>query len=31
MRPFAALRRHSRIAAEKMALIGSAGRWPTLS
>jgi len=27
----AALRRHSRIAAEKTALIGSGGRWPTLS
>src|SRR5262249_32853019 len=29
--PFAALRRHSRIAAAKTALIGSAGRWPTRS
>src|SRR5579872_194876 len=29
--PLAALRRHSRIAAAKTALIGSAGRWPTRS
>src|SRR6266446_9827617 len=30
-RPLAALRRHSRIAAAKTALIGSCGRWPTRS
>ncbi len=30
-RPFAALRRHSRIAAANTALIGSIGRWPTRS
>jgi len=29
--PLAALRRHSRIAAAKTALIGSTGRWPTRS
>ena len=30
-RPLAALRRHSRIAAENTAVIGSGGRWPTRS
>jgi len=30
-RPLEALRRHSRIAAPKTALIGSIGRWPTRS
>ena len=29
--PLAALRRHSRIAAENTAVIGSGGRWPTRS